>query len=318
MNARCWIVAGISILAAGHVHADDGGIAEQLFRDGKRLLAEGKISDACRAFEGSLRKEAATSTLLNLADCYEKDGRLASAWSSFVEAERLLRDQVEHAALKDVARARAAALEPRLSRLRIDVPTRNVVPGLEVRRGGTVIDQAEWGAAIALDRGQYVVSAQAPGSEPWSTTVVVGTEGDHRVVVVPLLATAQVSVGQPARAPARIGAYVMAGGGVLVAGSLAFGLLAKMKLDDAKALCGDELRCGSEADRRAGQALIDASRVRGNVATGLAVGGLLAVGAGVAIMLLRKPERPERRAVALRVMPMVAVDRLGLTVGGAM
>lgn len=308
------------MLAAVSVRADDGSIAEQLFRDGKRLLAEGKVPEACLAFEGSYRKEPATSTLLNLADCHEKDGRLASAWSAFVEAERLLRDRHDLSALRDVARSRAAALEPRLSRLRIDVPIESAVEGLSVRRGEAILDRAEWGTAIAVDRGQYLVSAQAPGREAWSTAVVVGTEGDYRVVEVPVLAVAAapVPVGPPAPKRGRVGWYVMAGGGALVAGSFAVGWLAKNKLDDAKSLCGDDLRCDSEADRSTGQALVDASRLRGNIATGLAVGGLLAIGTGVAVVLLAKPGRVERRRTAVHLVPVLAADRLGFVVGGAL
>ena len=307
-------------LASSPARADDAGLAEQLFRDGKRLVAEGKVAEACRAFEGSYRKQAAATTLLNLADCHEKDGRLASAWSEFSEAERTLRRDPAQAALKEVAQARAAALEPRLSRLRIDVPPASAVDGLEVLRGDTVLDHAEWGAAIALDGGQYNISARAPGRESWQTTVTVRAEGDRPVVEVPSLptVTTPVAVRRGTAPKSRLGFYVIAGGGALAVGSLALGYLAKGKLDDAKALCGSDLRCASEADRVAGQALIDASRLRGNVATGLAVGGLVAVGAGVAILLLRKPARAEPSTATLHVTPVVSAEQVGVALGGSL
>ena len=315
-----WLLAACAYvtLASSPVNADDAGLAEQLFRDGKRLLAEGKVAEACRAFEGSYRKQAATTTLLNLADCHEKDGRLASAWSEFAEAERALRRDPGQAALKEVAQARATALEARLSRLRIDVPPASAVDGLEVFRGDTVLDHAEWGVAIALDGGQYDISARAPGHESWRTTVTVRAEGDRPVVEIPALpqVATPVAIRRPAARRSRAGFYVLAGGGALATGSLALGYLAKSKLDDAKALCGRDLRCASEADRVAGQALIDASRFRGNVATGLAVSGLVAVGAGVAILLLRKPDRAEPSTITLHVTPAVSADQLGLVLGG--
>ncbi len=317
-----WGLVGcaLMLIPARPVHADDAGLAEQLFRDGKRLLAEGKVAEACRAFEGSYRKEAAISTLLNLADCHEKDGQLASAWSAFIEAERALRTDPGKAALTEVARGRAAALEPRLSRLRIDVPSRSTVDGLEVRRGDAVLDRAEWGAAIALDRGKYVISARAPGRESWSTTVIVAVEGDRRVVEIPELVArvTPAAVGRTTASRSHLGRYAIAGGSALVLGSLAVGYLAKGKLDDATALCGSDLHCDSEADRAAGQALIDASRFRGNVATGLAIGGLLAVGAGAAIILFAKPARVERKGAVLHVGPVLTGDQFGLAVGGAL
>lgn len=187
-------------------------------------------------------------------------------------------------------------------------------------RGDTVLDHAEWGTAIALDRGQYNISARAPGRESWETTVNVRAEGDRPVVEIPSLAqvATPLAIRRPAAPRSRAGFYVIAGGGALAVGSLALGYLAKSKLDDAKALCGSDLRCASEADRVAGQALIDASRLRGNVATGFAVSGLVAVGAGVAILLLRKPARAEPSTTTLHVAPAVSADQLGLVLGGSL
>lgn len=101
-------------------------------------------------------------------------------------------------------------------------------------------------------------------------------------------------------------------------GALALGYLAKTKLDDAKALCGADLRCDTEADRASGQTLVDASRTRGNLATALAVGGVVAVGVGVTLWVVRKPDRVSRSTASLHVTPLVAAEHLGIAVGGAL
>ena len=49
--------------------------AEALFRDGKELMKQGKVAEACTAFEGSERTEHSLVTLMNLADCREKNGQ---------------------------------------------------------------------------------------------------------------------------------------------------------------------------------------------------------------------------------------------------
>ena len=118
------VVTTVAIaLWPARAQAQDAAQAETLFTKAKRLMAEGRIAEACTAFEGSFRKEAAISTLLNLADCREKNRQLASAWNHFLAAERRTRNDPAQLALNRTASARAAALEPRLSYLTINVPT---------------------------------------------------------------------------------------------------------------------------------------------------------------------------------------------------
>src|SRR5262249_6041948 len=75
------------LLAAGTAHAQPAGAqAETLFRQGKDLMAKGKIAEACAAFDASQKLEPTISALLNLAACREKNGQLATAWGLFLEA----------------------------------------------------------------------------------------------------------------------------------------------------------------------------------------------------------------------------------------
>lgn len=161
------------------------GDAEQLFRDGKRLMDEGNVADACVAFDGSYRKDPAVTTLLNLANCREANRQFASAWGHFIEAARLTRGQPALATLNQTAVDRAARLEPRLSYLIINVHADVQVEGLSVTRNGAVVDASEWNRAIPVDGGEYAIEAKAPAHEPWSTVVKVGNAKDKQSVDVP-------------------------------------------------------------------------------------------------------------------------------------
>jgi hypothetical protein len=175
---------GLVAMAAGSAHAQSN-VAEQLFRDGKRLMTEGKIAEACTAFEGSYRKDAAVTTLLNLADCREKNGQFASAWGHFIDAERETRGNAAVASFNSTAKDRAGRLEGRLSYLIINVPDEARVDGLEITRNGQPVDAAEWNRDIPVDGGVWKIAGKAPAYEAWSTEVTVGKEKDKQSVNVP-------------------------------------------------------------------------------------------------------------------------------------
>ena len=54
--------------------------AEALFSEGRSLASAGKCDEAIPKFQASQKLDPGIGTLLNLADCYEKVGRTASAW----------------------------------------------------------------------------------------------------------------------------------------------------------------------------------------------------------------------------------------------
>src|SRR6188508_1232334 len=60
--------------------------AEALFIEGRRLVAEGKTAEGCAKFAESQALDPGVGTLLNLARCYERIGRTASAWTTYREA----------------------------------------------------------------------------------------------------------------------------------------------------------------------------------------------------------------------------------------
>ena len=183
--------------------AGDKAAAEELFREGRRLAKEGNFVEACPKFEGSQSLDPATGTLLNLADCYEKVGRTASAWAAFLEVAELSRKE-GNSKRTELAEQRARALEPRLSRLTINVPAASRLPGLLVLRDASTLPEATFGLALPVDPGKHEIVAIASGHERWITVVEVAADGARVTVDVPPLTRTPEPPVAPPPAPAPI------------------------------------------------------------------------------------------------------------------
>lgn len=185
--------------------SEKSAAAEALFREAKALMDTGATEEACAKFAASQRVDPAIGTLLNLARCHEQLGRTASAWAEYIEAATEAR-RARQSARQAEAEQRVAALEPKLTRLLIDVPDDVRVPALEIRRDEMVIEPAAWGTAVPVDPGLHSVSADAPGKVRWSKTVDARGEGRTTTLRIPTLADAEVPpptvAPEPAVAPA--------------------------------------------------------------------------------------------------------------------
>src|SRR5512143_2686426 len=125
-----WLVISCIVLAtaAPRVFAQSASVqAQSLFEEGRKLLAAGNLAEACAAFDSSQKLDPAITTLLNLADCRERNQQLATAWGTFADANRMARAS-SNAKLASVANNHAHKLEPRLSKLTISVPADRQVP----------------------------------------------------------------------------------------------------------------------------------------------------------------------------------------------
>ncbi|HTR53871.1 MAG TPA: hypothetical protein VMJ10_24420 [Kofleriaceae bacterium] len=189
MSTHVVVVVLALALAAPSARAQSAAEAEVLFRNGKRLLKQGKVVEACSAFDASQKLEPTVSTLLNQANCRERNEQLATAWGLFLDAERETRSATDDAGrqLHQVAVDHADKLEARLSTLELRVGKTSRAEGLELRRDDAVIDPAAWNQALPIDGGTYKITARAPGMPVWSTTITVANEKDAKVVEIPSL-----------------------------------------------------------------------------------------------------------------------------------
>jgi hypothetical protein len=159
--------------------------AETLFREGKRLLKQGDYAGACEKLDASERLEASIGTELNLANCREKLGQLATAWALFVKAAAAAKHSDTDGKREAEARRRAAALEPKLVHLRVVVADEARVEGLVVKRNDETVDAALWDQRVPVDPGTYEIVAAAPGYERWSTKIKI--EAHDKKVEIPAL-----------------------------------------------------------------------------------------------------------------------------------
>ncbi|WP_437941275.1 hypothetical protein [Sorangium sp. So ce341] len=178
--------------------------ASALLDEGKALMKKGKLAEACPKIEESYRLSPRSATLLALATCHEKQGKLATAWSEYIDLSAAARKE-GNKRLEADAKARGARLELRLPRLTVNVPRAAAVEGLEVTLDGAPVDSASWGQARPIDPGEHKVSASAPGRKTWEASVSI-KRGERKAVAVPALAKDGSAAPEPApaeEAPAK-------------------------------------------------------------------------------------------------------------------
>jgi hypothetical protein len=158
-------------------------IAQVLFDEGRELLAAGKYAEACRKFAESQRLDPGGGTVLNLALCHEKEGKIATAWADFREALGAARRD-QRAEREKLAREHLDALEPRLPKLTLRV-TPSTAP-VEVTLDGTAVNASAWNTPFPIDPGTHRIEATASGKKTWSTNASL-RERESIVVVVPRL-----------------------------------------------------------------------------------------------------------------------------------
>ncbi len=296
LRPLCWIGV-LSLTLATHSRAEvssaDSAAAQALFDQGKQLMAEGSYSQACAKLEESQRLEPTSGTLINLADCYEKVGKLATAWTTFLDAASAA-NRAGNQERERAARERAQALVPILPKIMIKVAGDNTA-GMEVRRDGTLVGPAQWGAKIPADQGEHRVTASAPRRKSWESTVMVPAKGETVTVVIPELEPLSDTGAAPASGPTPtaerptptgLGAQRTIGlvaGGLGVAGVVVgsvFGLISKSKHDDADKHC-----TGSVCRDEAGVSLKRDALMAGNVSTAAFVVGAVGLVGGVTLWL---------------------------------
>ncbi|MBN2195169.1 MAG: hypothetical protein JW751_20290 [Polyangiaceae bacterium] len=165
---------------------EQAAAAEALFDEGLELLDRGELERACAKLHASLELDPGVGTLMYLAECHRRLGRNTSAWTRFLEAAALAR-ATQQPARGELAQARADELAPSLSRLTVKVSPQAARAGVQVLRGGLVLEPETWGSALPVDPGTYEIVATAPGYQPFRRTVHLGRNGDQVVAEIPAL-----------------------------------------------------------------------------------------------------------------------------------
>jgi hypothetical protein len=189
------VVAALGSPAAARAQGNDVAQAEALFNAAKALLAGGQNAEACAKFAQSKRLAPGLGVTLYLADCYERIGRFASAWTEFRAGEGLARERNDKRA--DVARDRAQALEPKLNRLVVTVAPTIPQAGLQVLLDGAAMSPEEWGLPTPVDPGDHVVVVTSQGRTRRTITAHLGPDNRNNSIRIDSLEEAPT----PAPAP---------------------------------------------------------------------------------------------------------------------
>jgi hypothetical protein len=330
--------------------------AESLFNEGRELMQQGNFPAACEKFAASHALEPSVGALLNLGDCREKNGQVASAWVAYRQASAGAQRAGDHRRAR-VAQQHAERLAPRLSYLVIAIPDQARIAGLRIMRDGEVIEEPLWGQRAPVDPGEHEIRVEAPGYLPQTLTATVAPGSKVVEVAVPVLEPAPpgeqpdappdtpgtpgpgAQTGQQDDTPAgglddldqgggvlTTGRKVAIGGGVLaVAGvvtGVVFALRSQSRWDEAQdGHCNDLGQCTDPGLALAAQAS-DAATIS-SIAYGAGIGLLIG---SAALWLLSPPqpatgERADSAATGpawrpLALTPMVGPDRAGLTLEG--
>jgi hypothetical protein len=289
--------------------------AEILFREGLRLLDEQRAAEACPKFEESLKLEPAAGTALNLGDCYERIGRIASAYGTFDQAAALAHGTGDESRAEE-AKRRRQALESKLAKITVVVPAPHRVVGLSVLRDGRSLGSGQWGIGVPVDPGTHTVEATAPGRRGWKTVVQVSAAPGTVQIAIPELAKEKTASPQPEyRAGQRLAGILVGSAGLAglaVGGGFAIAAANRNEASLKHCLPDDPNKCYAKGVllRNESLAYADTSTVVTSIsAMAFATGTVLFLTAGF-------PRAPERSA-RVWVMPQVSAHTAGISFGGA-
>ncbi len=283
-------------VAEARAQGRDAAAAEALFRQGRALSDAGDIAGACAKFRESDRLDPAIGTTFNIADCEERLGRLARAWTLFNEVVQRLPASDKRRA---VAQKRALALEPRLPKLSIRLSTAAPADA-RVVRDGVELGAASLGTPLPVDPGEHVVVVSAPGRAERSFNVIV-SEREIRALEVDAGEAIATPPSEPRplveRAPApRSPVLGYAVGGMGVAGFVTAAVAGVLVLQK-KGVVDDHCNAAKQCDAEGLQAS-ESGKTLGLVTTIGLVTGVVGVGVG-GYLVLSAGSSAERASASL-------------------
>ena len=159
---------------AKSARADNGSIAEELFREARQAMQQDDYATACPKFTESQRLDPSVGTLLNVALCEEHAGRVATAWGDF----RAVIDQLPPRDRRmPIAQAHLKALEPRVPKLKLNIEGWHAAD-VEIDLDGTLLLGAAFESELPVDPGHHVVGLGGMRAETEKIEFEIG-EGEH-------------------------------------------------------------------------------------------------------------------------------------------
>lgn len=344
-KVAAWTALALLVAQAPLASAQSSTAAEALFNDGQRLMAQGKTHEACLKFAESQKQDQAIGTLINLALCHEKEGKIASATTEYNDAaaEATRAGQQDRA---QYAKQHAQALEKNLHKLVIGF--KDAPPNAEVKLDGAAFGIALLGTAVPVDPGEHTVEATAPGKKPWSQKITAAADAgtDHLDIpalvdlppeTTPPAAGAKGQTSGPFVPPPRdeephanktklaVG-YIALGTGVVAAGLTGYFayrfVTYNNRYNDQKncAPPDDGVSKGADNTPCAGHTYAEVKDNRTQAITNqdimLVTGGVAVIGLGVGAFFLITASSGSDKSSAMTVLPSLGPHEAGLSATG--
>lgn len=329
--AAFWLSGQVLVCGSGLAQGAEGNpaAAQALYDEARKLVDAGRYDEACPKFKESYALDPGGGTLLNLADCYEKQGKLALAWSVFKEA-LVMAERDGRTPRIEFAKQHIASIESRLSYLTVNVSPEAREVSVSVSVDGAPLGQSAWGVALPIDPGAHVVRAEASGKQPFERTIEFSAKTSSRETVeVPALADADdASAGTASTSGSTdVAANTSSGGGQRTLGwvvggvgvaSLAVGGFFGLR---AISLWGDRNDACVGGCTREAKNFGDDAKSAATISTIGVAAGVVAVGVGTVLILTAGPSREPSAASARREVLAVSVlaspEQAGLSLRGA-
>ncbi len=330
-------------IAPSVAFAGDESAAETFFQEGLAAMKRNDYPVACEAFAQSNKADPSPGTQINLAVCFEKQRKWASAWTWYRSAVGLAqqRGQSEREKLAEDA---ATRLKPQLHYIVVSV--KEPLTDLAVKRDGIEVTIALAGKEVPLpvDPGEHTIEVSARGKKPWSKIIQIADNSSTDRIDVPKLEDAPVQETSSPGAPhteyrppvivtndgsgQRTVGIIVAGTGVL-AGLAAAGVFILAKNEESE----------RDSNRQAASALVDpttklptdvrrfddlnrsatshnkAAENNQLISIILAGSGVVLVGVG-AVLYFTAPKSTEKPAAKTRFVPLAGPGFAGLGLGG--
>ena len=328
-------------IAPSTAYAGDEAAAEALFQEGLAAMKRNDYAVACEAFAQSNKADPSPGTQINLAVCFEKQKKWASAWTWYRSAVGLAQQRGQTQREKSAEEA-AARLKPQLHYIIVSV--KEPLTDLVVKRDGAEVTIALAGKEVPLpiDPGEHTIEVAARGKKPWTKVIQIADNAATDRVDVPKLEDAPADdkpvpagPGVDYRPPVivtndgstqRTVGIVVAGAGVL-AGLAAAGVFIVAKNEESER---DKQR--GAANQLAGQndptsvAQRDALNTSANshqkaaendqlISIICAAGGVVLLGVG-AVLYFTAPKSTEKVVAKTRLLPLAGPGFAGLGLGG--
>jgi hypothetical protein len=317
--------------------------ADQLFKKGKRLLAQKKYPEACAAFEQSDRLDSGIGAKLNIAKCYQEWGKLATAWRWYVDAETMATSVRDGRAQK--IHELVEALEPSVPRLTVKAPRGVDLAGVLMTLDGVSLEPSALGVEQRVDPGPHEVITTAGGVRHRQVVPVERGNSAELVLELPsagrtrdadgatrpsepasqgstssatatVTGTADMHIAAPAGS-GRTRRFI--GLGVAGAGVVAMGIAGLVTLSargDYRNAIDDHCQGATDMCDDDGISITHDAAHRANIATVVTLGGLAAVVTGL-VVYFTAPRTPVASEHALYLAPAVGAGGGTLVLGGS-